>query len=195
MRVARLVRLGIIIRRSSSPPSAAHTRQAPSTREHVLSWYPPAENNAPPVTHFARARPSPNIRLFQNAKNVLIRLASLAVSNVGLLMLPVQPPLVSRPPFDTITPRTIFSCSCSIGRKNVPDDPPRVNDAWDPAEDGQEDIDQQVGVAATLEEHAKLGGCKVSKSIVTSCNCAGRGGKVVAVHVRVLTGGTKKAMK
>lgn len=110
-------------------------------------------------------------------------------------MLPVHPSLVSRPPFDTITLRTIFLLVAAWRGKNVPDNPPRVNDAWDPAEDGQENVDQQVGVAATLEKDAKLSGCKVSKRIVTSCNRAGRDGKMVAVHVRVLTGGTKKAMK
>lgn len=44
------------------------------------------------------------------------------------------------------------------GKEHSPDDPPGVEDTRDPAEDGEEDVDEQVGVTTTLEEHAELDG-------------------------------------
>ena len=38
------------------------------------------------------------------------------------------------------------------GRGVARDDPPGVNDARDPAEDRQADVDEEVGAAARLEE-------------------------------------------
>lgn len=45
------------------------------------------------------------------------------------------------------------SSSLSLsGRGVLADDPPSVNDARNPTEDGETNVDEEVGVAASLEE-------------------------------------------
>lgn len=39
----------------------------------------------------------------------------------------------------------------------IPDDPPSMNQAGNPAQDGQADIDEQIGPAPALEEDRQLG--------------------------------------
>lgn len=49
-----------------------------------------------------------------------------------------------------------------VDSEHSPDDPPGVKYAGDPAQDGQEDVDEKVGVAAALKEHADLSTCQCS---------------------------------
>lgn len=38
----------------------------------------------------------------------------------------------------------------------VPDDPPSMNQTWNPAQDGQADVDEEIGATAALEEDRQL---------------------------------------
>lgn len=38
----------------------------------------------------------------------------------------------------------------------IPDDPPGMNQTWNPAQDGQADVDEEIGAATTLEEDGQL---------------------------------------
>lgn len=38
----------------------------------------------------------------------------------------------------------------------TPDDPPGMNQTWNPAQDGQADVDEEIGTAPALEEDGQL---------------------------------------
>lgn len=38
----------------------------------------------------------------------------------------------------------------------IPDDPPRVDQTWNPAQDGQADVDEEIGTASALQEDCQL---------------------------------------
>lgn len=39
----------------------------------------------------------------------------------------------------------------------IPDDPPSVDQTWNPAQDGQTDVDEEIGATPALEEDSQLG--------------------------------------
>lgn len=51
------------------------------------------------------------------------------------------------------------------GHSNSPDNPPRVQHTRKPTEDREQNVDQEVGSAATLEKYSKLGGMLAPYSV------------------------------
>jgi hypothetical protein len=67
---------------------------------------------------------------------------------------------------------------------HLPDDPPGMNQPWDPCQDGQTDVDEEVSATSALEEDGQLQHTLASQ--VTHAK---------AMSGAMLTGGMKMAMK
>lgn len=73
-------------------------------------------------------------------------MAELAMHNGGLLVFATMHHVSD--PFATF--------QFSRDGKAIPDDPPGMNQTWDPAQDGQADVDEEISATTALEEDGQL---------------------------------------
>lgn len=58
--------------------------------------------------------------------------------------------------FAIVESRQLSTSSMLREGTTIPDDPPSMNQAGNPAQDGQADVDEQIGAAPALEEDRQL---------------------------------------